>query len=72
MTDFDRDETLNNKYAQEGWGADSKVPSHLRPVAAGLYLTETMVPQLWIEIRKMQRRIKEREKERRYREWLAR
>ena len=72
MTDFDRDETLNNKYAPEGWGTEVNVPSHLRPLSAGLYLTETMVPRLWIEIREIQRRAKEREKERRYREWLAR
>ena len=72
MTDPDPDETLNNKFAPEGWGADMKAPSHLRPYSAGRYLTEQMVPKLWAEIKEIQVRIKEREKQRRYREWLAR
>jgi len=64
-------EILNNKYAAEGWGTDPKVPSHLRPVAAGEYLTANMVPLLWIEIRQIQRNREKAELERRYKEWLA-
>lgn len=56
MFDPDYDETLNNKYAPEGWGAGMRVPSHHRPQAAGEYLTMHMVPRLWTEIREIQER----------------
>lgn len=58
MNDPNWDESLSNMYAPVDWGADVGVPSHLRPRAAGEYLSVVMVPKLWDEIHEMQRRMK--------------
>lgn len=58
MSDLSRDESLSNMYAPLDWGVDYGVPSHLRPQAAGEYLTVMMVPKVWKEIHEMQRRMR--------------
>jgi hypothetical protein len=66
MFDPDYEESLSNRYAPEGWGADLGTPSHYRPLAGGEYLTAHMVPKLWDEIRAIQDR-----KNRRVKTWLV-
>jgi hypothetical protein len=56
MREPEYEEMLSNKYAPEGWGAGFRTPSHLRPQAAGEYLTSRMVPKLWAEIWDIQNR----------------
>lgn len=58
VNDWGRDESLSNMYASVDWGVDPGVPSHLRPQAAGEYLTGIMVPKLWKEIHEMKKRMR--------------
>lgn len=58
MNDLGLDESLNNMYGPADWGVDYGVPSHLRPRAAGEYLSVVMVPKLWDEIHAIQKRMR--------------